>query len=109
MDMARLSRLDKMSYAELAEAEAEISRLKVGKQNAERAEVRQKLLEIAKEHGFEIGDLFDKGGRKGKGTVAVKYRDPKNPENTWTGRGRMPRWMTAATKGNKAKKEDFLV
>ncbi len=107
--MARLSGLDKMSYAELAEAEAEIARLKVGKQNAERAEVRQKLLEIAKEHGFEISDLFGKGGRKGKGTVAVKYRDPKNPENTWTGRGRMPRWMTAATKGNKAKKDDFLI
>jgi DNA-binding protein H-NS len=50
------------------------------------------------------------GGRaKGKGTIAIKYRDPKNPGNTWTGRGRMPRWMTAATKGNKAKKEDFLV
>ena len=39
--MARLSGLDKMSYAELAEAEAEIARLKVGKRNAERAEVRQ--------------------------------------------------------------------
>ena len=108
--MARLSGLDKMSYAELAEAEAEIARLKISKQNSERAEVRQKLTDIAKEAGFDIHDLFGKGGRvKGKGTVAIKYRDPKNPENTWTGRGRMPRWMTAATKGNKAKKEDFLV
>ena len=48
-------------------------------------------------------------GRKGKGRVAPKYRDPKNPENTWTGRGRMPLWMVAATKGNKAKKDDFLI
>jgi DNA-binding protein H-NS len=45
--------------------------------------------------------------RKGKGTVAVKYRDASG--NTWTGRGRMPRWMMAATKGGKAKKEDFLI
>jgi DNA-binding protein H-NS len=37
------------------------------------------------------------------------YRDPKNSENTWTGGGRMPRSMVAATKGNKAKREDFLV
>ncbi len=29
--------------------------------------------------------------------------------NTWTGRGRMPRWMMAATKGGKSKKEDFLI
>ena len=53
-------------------------------------------------------ELFGKG-RKGKGSVAVKYRDPKNPENTWTGRGRMPRWMVAATKGRRASKEDFLI
>ena len=44
----------------------------------------------------------------GKGSVAVKFRDPKNPANTWTGRGRMPRWMAAATKAGK-KKDDFLI
>lgn len=27
--------------------------------------------------------------------VAPKYRDPANPNNTWTGRGRMPRWVAA--------------
>ena len=27
---------------------------------------------------------------KGKGKVAVKYRDPSNSANTWTGRGRPP-------------------
>ena len=106
--MARVNGLEKMSYAELVEAENQIARLKIEKQSAERAEVRQKLTDMARAHGFELSELFGKG-RKGKGTVAVKYRDPKNPENTWTGRGRMPRWMAAATKGNKAKKEDFLV
>ena len=30
-------------------------------------------------------------GRK----VAPKYRDPANPANTWTGRGRMPQWVSA--------------
>jgi DNA-binding protein H-NS len=27
--------------------------------------------------------------------VAPKYRDPANPANTWTGRGRMPQWVQA--------------
>ncbi|MFX8797513.1 H-NS histone family protein, partial [Acinetobacter baumannii] len=44
-----------------------------------------------------------------RGTVAIKYRDPENPANTWTGRGRMPRWMAAATKKRGVKKEDFLI
>jgi DNA-binding protein H-NS len=106
--MARgTSSLDAMSFAELSQMQVRIERLKIEKQNAERAELRDRILAMVKEHGFEISDLFGKG-RKAKGGVAVKYRDPQNSENTWTGRGRMPRWMVAATKGGKAKKEDFL-
>ena len=107
MEMARTSSLDAMSYAELAQMEARIARLKIEKQHAARGELRQRILAMVKQHGFEIHDLFGKG-RKGKGSVAVKYRDPQKAENTWTGRGRMPRWMVAAMKGGKAKKEDFL-
>ena len=106
--MARNADVDKMSYAELADMERQIARLKIEKQNAERLELREKLTDMAKQHGFDIQELFAKG-RRGKGSVAVKYRDPKNRENTWTGRGRMPRWMAAATKGGRAKKEDFLI
>ena len=106
--MAKINGLEKMSFAELAELRNQVARLMVEKQNSERAALRQKMTDMAKEHGFDIRELMD-GRKKGKGTVAVKYRDPKNPENTWTGRGRMPRWMAAATKGNKAKKDDFLI
>jgi DNA-binding protein H-NS len=80
----------------------------VEKQNSERAALRQRMEDMAKQHGVSIQEVFGKA-RKGKGSVASKYRDTKNPENTWTGRGRMPRWMVAATKGGKAKKEDFLI
>jgi DNA-binding protein H-NS len=107
--MARQSDLEKMSYVELAELGTHVGRLRVEKQNSERAAVRQKMAERDKQHGFDIRELMDGRKGKGKGTVAVKYRDPKNPSNTWTGRGRMPRWMAVATKGNKAKKEDFLI
>lgn len=104
--MARTSNaLDSMSYVELSQIETRIARLKIEKQNAERADLRERIIAMVKEHGFEVRDLFGSGR---KGDVAVKYRDRQNPENTWTGRGRMPRWMVAATKGGKAKKEDFL-
>ena len=106
--MARSSDLEKMTYAQLTEMEAKIERIKLEKQNSERAAVRKQLRDMAKQHGFDIRELMD-GRKKGKGTVAAKYRDPKNPENTWTGRGRMPRWMVAATRGGKASKDDFLI
>ena len=52
----------------------QVARLKIQKQNQERAEVRLKAIAMAKAHGFDIDELFHGGG---KGKVAVKYRDPK--------------------------------
>src|SRR5215831_7872543 len=107
--MARPKSLEKMSVAELSKMQADIERIRAGKQNTERSAVRDKIMSIAKESGFDIYELFGRktSGKGTRGKVAVKYRD--NAGNTWTGRGRMPRWMVAATKGGKAKKEDFLI
>jgi DNA-binding protein H-NS len=107
-NMARMNGLEKMSYAELSQLRSQIDRLMVEKQSSERSALRQKMADLARDHGLSLDEVLGKG-RKGKGSVAPKYRDPKNPENTWTGRGRMPLWMVAATKGNKAKKDDFLI
>jgi DNA-binding protein H-NS len=41
-------------------------------------------------------------------TVAPKYRDPANPNQTWAGRGQAPRWLVAYE--NKGRKRDeFLI
>jgi DNA-binding protein H-NS len=104
--MAKINGLDKLTYAELAELRNRVDVLMAQKRNSERADLRDKVTAMLKDHGLTPQDIF---GKARKGGVAIKYRDPKNPDNTWTGRGRMPRWMAAATKGNKAKKEDFLI
>jgi DNA-binding protein H-NS len=107
--------LEKLSYAELAELRARLDRLLRHRQETERTALRARVRALAQQHGFDVRELLDgrgKGKGKGKGKggrVAIKYRDPKNPENTWTGRGRTPRWMATALKGGKAKKEDFLI
>jgi len=44
--------------------------------------------------------------KKSRGKVAVKYRDDKG--NTWTGRGKTPRWMVAAEKAGKHR-ESFKI
>jgi DNA-binding protein H-NS len=108
--MSRMKNPENMTHAQLADLRNHIDRLMVEKQNAERVELREKMAAMAKAHGLTIPEVFGKNGRgKGNGSVAVKYRDPKNPSNTWTGRGRMARWMVVALKGGKAKKEDFLI
>lgn len=39
--------------------------------------------------------------RKSRGKVAIKYRDEKG--NTWTGRGKTPRWLVEAEKAGKSR------
>lgn len=40
--------------------------------------------------------------------VLPKYRNPKNPEETWAGRGKQPRWLRGQLRSGK-KLEDFLI
>lgn len=54
--------------------------------------------------GRKPGKAAKKGGKRGK--VAIKYRDDKG--NTWTGRGKTPRWLAAAEKAG-AKRDQFLI
>ena len=105
--MAKNGAPENMSYAELLELGARIARLMVEKKNEARSELRARVADLARAQGMSLEEAL--GGKKGKGSVAVKYRDPSNPGNTWTGRGRTPRWMVAAMKGGKAKKADFLI
>lgn len=89
------------------------------------AAVRRKINALAKAEGYTVAELFGgatagagratraprkasatKGRKLGK--VAPKYRNPAKPSETWTGRGKQPRWLAAETaKGRKV--EDFLI
>ena len=51
-----------------------------------------------------------KGGveRRPYPKVHAKYRNPKNPAETWAGRGYKPRWLKAQLRAGK-KVDDFLI
>ena len=40
--------------------------------------------------------------------VRPKYRNPKNPSETWAGRGKQPRWLKAQIRSGK-NLDDFLI
>ena len=75
------------------------------------AKLREKIHALIKAEGYAFEDIFGHGtGRSGKtrrtGTkVAPKYRNPANPEQTWSGRGKRPLWFSAALKAGKKEKE----
>lgn len=57
-----------------------------------KAEARAAAEALAKEAGYSLSELMEVGGSKGsKG--APRYAHPENPSQTWTGRGRKPKWV----------------
>ncbi|MFA5952721.1 MAG: H-NS histone family protein [Hyphomicrobium sp.] len=72
----------------------------------EKAELKQKFVELAAKSGLTLNDVLDTG-RRGK-KVGVKYQNPDNPSETWTGRGRKPNWLVARL-GKSGKLEQFLI
>lgn len=40
-------------------------------------------------------DEAAKGGVGSRKPVPIRYQDPKNKQNTWTGRGKRPKWLSA--------------
>lgn len=71
------------------------------------------IVEVADSIGFTIQDIINFGESKKKKKITRKlveprYRNKENKDETWTGRGKQPRWLVAnIAKG--AKLEDFLI
>jgi DNA-binding protein H-NS len=75
--------------------------------------LREAIDAVLASSGLTIGDLYPRAKQaNGRGKagikVAVKFRNPKDPSQTWTGRGRKPLWLVAAVKKG-AKQESFAV
>ena len=107
--MARRRNVAGRSRAELTARRRRTERLDAKKRKVALGRLRKEMVQLARSHGFTLDDLFGRGGKaKGIGSVVAKYRDPRNSGSTWTGRGRMPRWLSEAIRAG-GKREDFLV
>lgn len=90
-----------MAQAEALMKQAEAARR--GEVAAVVAEIKARM----KEYGITLADLRGGGKKGGRRTVAAKYRNPATGE-TWSGRGRAPKWLADALAKGK-KKESFLL
>lgn len=73
------------------------------KKEQEKAAVKAELEALAIDRGFTVAELFGAGKAKvPRAKVEPKYRDPENPENTWTGRGRKPKWLVTALESGRS-------
>lgn len=100
-----------LNHSQLGELikRAEARQAELKKENAEK--VRAKIAALVKAEGLDLNDVLGGRGKKrsaGRGTIAPKYRNPADPSQQWSGRGRQPLWFAEAIKAGK-KEKDLLI
>jgi len=116
--------MPKLSAIALKARIAELQKQLAAAENAKGPAIK-KVKALMKKLGVTVADLADETsvpakGRRGRkpgsasstkprkagSKVAIKYRDDKG--NTWTGRGKTPRWLADAEKAG-ASREQFRI
>lgn len=101
-----------MSIGDLWSLHEKISAILSARMEAEKRELEKRLAVLSR----GVADMPDSGGartlrgekpRRKYPRVLPKYRNPKTSE-TWSGRGKQPRWLVAAMKSGK-KIEEFRI
>lgn len=99
------------TYQELLAQKAELEKQIEAARKQELADAIAKIKSLMAQYGITLADLGAKAPAKGPSTkrskLPPKYRNPATGE-TWTGRGRQPKWVEQALASGK-KLEDLAV
>ena len=102
--------LSNLSLDELHELAAKAQRALEDKRRESRKAVITQIKELADSIGVTVTITDGErpaSARKGS-KVPPKYRNPNNPNQTWTGRGVKPRWLAALVNEGRSA-DDFLI
>ncbi|WP_057789364.1 H-NS histone family protein [Roseovarius atlanticus] len=108
--------IDKLSLKDMKEVYSHLQYSIEKRRKQEKVNAIKTMRKMAEETGLDFDDLMrehfgidNNDGRKGK--LPDKYIHPDDPEKTWSGRGRMPAWMTDYIERHDSynDKEDFLI
>jgi DNA-binding protein H-NS len=82
--------LSTYNLAELKGLEFDVRQEIKARQQHEVSKAREQILGIARQAGLSEESLL------GAGALAPRYRNPADQSQTWTGRGRQPKWIADA-------------
>lgn len=109
--MAKID-LSNCSLNELKKLEYDVEKEIIERRQEELGKARQQIISMAQALSLSVEELFDTIGKKTKdgkaGTVQARYRNPADSQQTWTGRGRQPKWVGEAL-ANGRNLEDFRI
>lgn len=99
--------LEALNVDELMAITQSAQQLIVEKQHQRLYDAYEQFEEIAASCDTTIDEIL-KAGEQLEKKRSIKYRNPKNSEETWTGRGRKPTWLVNALDQGKSL-EDFAI
>ena len=103
--------LEAMDFDELWLLHEELTEILSEKIHAEKLELEKRLAQLNQQIGEAETSAelrTDRPQRRKYPKVLPKYCNPSAPEETWSGRGKQPRWLVAALQSGQ-KLEDFLI
>jgi len=106
MDIISLDSLKELPLNELFLLSDNVKKALKEKQDEERKSTYKKIRQLAESVGATV-EIQEKN-KKAIKKVSAKYRNPENPDQTWTGRGLMPVWMRSLINDGQDK-ENFLI
>lgn len=87
--------ISSLSVSELASLKGSIESIIEGRRESELLSLHETFEEMAARAGFTLEEVMLVVSNKKRPTIPAKYRNPANPEDTWSGRGRKPLWVVA--------------
>ena len=100
--------LENLSLKELKDLRKQVEKAISSFESRQKAAALAELEEAAKKMGYSLAELTGGATTKKRKPVAPKYANPDDPSQTWSGRGRRPRWVEAALAGG-AKLESLAI
>lgn len=88
--------LETLSLKELRDLQAQVGKAISSYENRKKKAALAELEEKAKEMGFSLAELTGASVTRRRAPALPKFANPDDPSDTWTGRGRKPRWFVEA-------------
>lgn len=90
--------LGDMSLKELKKLDRDVAAAIINYDARAKAHALAELGAMAQELGFSLTELtgVQVSVKRQRAPASAKYRNPENSAETWSGRGRKPRWFEAA-------------
>lgn len=85
---------------ELIAQQQELTRQIEAARKAEVADAVAQIRKLMADYNLSVEEITEKASPKKGAKVAAKYRNPETGD-TWTGRGRQPKWVEAALASGK--------